>query len=374
MPEQLRIEEDVERLPAAEWHRLVCGHPALRLEVLRAMAATAVDALPVQIFLLTDDTGIAAAAVCEQVAADQSPSALDYLLYGRAQRIAPAIGVSTRPTLLFRTPVGTESAVVLRSAEPAEQRRLLDRLLDEIEAHAAGQQLGIAFIGVFADEEFLGSALRARNYLDSDMQPTSRLQIEWHDFDGYARHLQEHSQNSARTVRRERSRNGNSGVSIRRVQCGSAEAEALFAFTRDHYRRKNGTDPHIGQQFLPRLCELLGDDFLALEAVRDGHRIGMLGAVRSGSVGWVAWFGLDRNDGANDFTYANLVFYHLADVAASLGLKTLLYGTLALDAKRRRGCQIIRSRLFYRPHRPLARLLARAYFPVHRAWFSRKLG
>lgn len=374
MPERLRIEDNVERLPADDWQRLVCGYPALRLEVLKAIVATARSALPLRIFLLEDEAGIAAAALCESVASRAPRSALDYLLYGRAAHTAVRLGASTKPTLLFCTPVGTESAIVLRPANPTEQRRILSRLLDEIEAHAARQRLGIAFIGVFADNELLSSALEARKYLDTDIQPTTRLQVEWADFDGYAQHLQGHSQNSARTVRHERKRNRRSGVSIRHFHCTAADAETLYAFNRDHYRHKNGMDPHFGQQFLPYLSELLGDDFMAFEALRDGRRVGMLGAVRSGSVGWIAWFGIELIDRPNDFTYANLAYYHLADVAAGLGLKTLLYGTHALDAKRRRGCQIIRSRLFYRPHQPLWRLLAKPYFCIHRAWFRRKLG
>lgn|GEM_PF-5269713 len=374
MTEQLRIEEDVERLPADDWQQLTCGRPALRLEVLKAIAATASSALSLRIFMLVDPTGIAAAAVCECVSAQDSFSTLDGLLYGRAQRLAAALGASTRPTLLFCTPVGTECAVMLRPTDPTEQRRILDRLLDEIEAHAAAQKLGIGFIGVFADEELLGNALRARIYLDTEIQPIARLQIEWHDFDGYVKHLQQRSHNAAHNARTERKRNRRSGVSIQQIEGTAANAAALDALVRPHYRHKNGTDLHFGPEFLPLMAELLGDDFLLFEAVRDGHAVGMMGLVRSGSVAWGAWFGIELTDRRNDFTYANLVYYHVAASAAALGIKTVLYGTLALDTKRRRGCQIIRSRLFYRPHQRHARLLARAYFGIHRAWFGRKLG
>jgi predicted N-acyltransferase len=372
--EQLRIEDDVERLPAADWQRLMCGRPALRLEVLKAIAATASSALSLRIFMLLDPTGIAAAAVCECITAQEPFSALDGLLYGRAQRLAAALGASTRPALLFCTPVGTECPVVLRTADPTERRRILDRLLDEIEAHAAGQKLGIGFINVFADEELLGNALRARAFMVTEIQPVARLQIQWHDFDGYLKHLHRRSRNAAQNARHERKRNRGSGVSIRQIEGTAANAAALDALVRPHYRHKNGTDLHFGPEFLPLVSELLGDDFLLFEAVRDGHAVGMMGLVRSGSAAWGAWFGIKLTDRRNDFTYANLVYYHLAESAASLGIKTVLYGSLALDTKRRRGCHIIRSRLFYRPHQPLARLLARAYFGVHRAWFGRKLG
>lgn len=374
MTEQLRIEDDVERLPADDWQRLMRGRPALRLEVLRAIAATASTALSLRVFMLVDEIGIAAAAVCECVREHEPFSVLDALLYGRARRLAAALGGSTRPTLLFCTPVGTESAVVVRPAEPTEQRRILDRLLGEIEAQAAGQKLGIGFTGVFADDELVAEVLRARNYVATQVQPIARLQIEWSDFDGYVRQLQQRSQNAARTVRNERKRNRRSGVSIRQIPATAANIEALDGFMRRHYQDKNGTDLHFGPKFLPLVADLLGEDFVLLEAVRDGRPVGMLAVVRSGPVAWSAWFGIELIDRRNDFTYTNLVYYHLAESAAALGLKTVLYGTHALDTKRRRGCQIIGNRLFYRPHRPWARPLARAYFAIHRAWFARKLG
>jgi hypothetical protein len=372
--EHLQIEDHVERLPADDWQRLMCGRPALRLEVLKAIAATASCALSLRIFMLLDATGIAGAAVCECVGAREPFSALDGLLYGRAQRLAVALGGSTRPTLLFCTSVGTECPVVLRASAPTERRRILDRLLDEIEAHAAAQKLGIGFLNVFVDEELLANALRARGYMNTQTQPVARLQIEWSDFDGYIRHLAQFSQNAARNVRHERKRNRRSGVCIRQIEATAANAAALDALIRPHYRHKNGTDLHFGPEFLPLVSDLLGGDFLLFEAVRDGRVVGMVGLVRSGAVAWGAWFGIELTDRRNDFTYASLVYYQVAESAAALGIKTVLYGSLAIDTKRRRGCQIIGSRLFYRPCLPHARLLARMYFGIHRAWFGRKLG
>jgi hypothetical protein len=85
------------------------------------------------------------------------------------------------------------------------------------------------------------------------------------------------------------------------------------------------------------------------------------------------WYGMEPRDRPNDSTYMNLVFYHLADAAPTLGLDTLLYGNLALDAKRRRGCDIHANHLYYRPHNVGVRWLLRPYFWAHRQWYWRKL-
>jgi predicted N-acyltransferase len=372
VPERLRIEEDVERLPAAAWQQLASGHPALRLEVLRTLVATARIAMPLRIFMLQDESGIAAAALCEVISSHEPNSALDCLLFGRAVSLATRLGASSRPALLFRTPVGSECPLLVRPGAAAEQRRILSRLLDHIESHAASQSFGIAFMDILDHDQVLPAALDARRYLSTEIHPHARLQVEWQNFDGYLAQLQSQSPSSARNARRERNRNRDSGVSIRHLPCTTAVAEALYRFARDHYRHKNDTDPPIEIEFLSRLSAVLGEDFLAFEAVRHGRRVGMLGGVRSGSVGWIAWYGAEI-DRPNDFTYANLAFYHLAEAASTLGLSTLLYGTHASEAKRRRGCQLLRSRLYYRPHRSLARILAASYFPFHRAWYRRKL-
>jgi hypothetical protein len=99
----------------------------------------------------------------------------------------------------------------------------------------------------------------------------------------------------------------------------------------------------------------------------------MLAVIRSGPIAWAPWFGIEHQDRRNDFTYANLVYYHLAACAPALGLTTVLYGNAALQAKRLRGCRVTDSQLFYRPRRRLWRVAARPYFALHRAWYRRKL-
>lgn len=370
--ERLRVEEDIRRLSLAEWQRLECGHPALRLELLSTPVASSAAAPQPHCFLLQDEAGVAAAAFCMVVAPGQVQSA-DALLYGRAAPLLGRFGASKRPVLQCRAPLTGHTSVALRPASTAEQGRLLGLLLDGIEAHAAGHGMDVAFIGVAHDDQPLRARLRVRGYLDTQIHPTAVMRVTWKDFEGYHRMLQVRSRSAARTARGERNRNRRRGVTIRQVQAGPEETEALYRLLRDHHRLKNGWDPPFDAQFLISLAQQLGDDFLLFEAVREGRRVGMLGGVRWQSVAWLPWYGMEPRDRPNDFTYANLVFYHVADAAPKLGLRTLLYGNLALDAKRRRGCDIHANHLFYRPRSLGVRRLLRPYFWVHRQWYWRKL-
>jgi predicted N-acyltransferase len=370
--ERLHIEQDIRRLPLAEWQRLECRHPALRPEVLGTLVASAAAEPQPHYLLLRDEAGVAAAAICTVVEPGRVQSA-DALLYGRAAPLLSRLGASKRPVLQVRAPLTGHSSVALRPAPSHEQVRLLGLLLDGIETHAAGHGLDLAFIGVAHDDQRLHEALRVRGYLDTQIHPTAVMRVTWRDFEGYHRMLQLRSRIAARTARGERNRNRRRGVTIRQVKAGTEETEALFRLLRDHYRLKNGCDPPFGAQFLISLAEQLGDDFLLFEAVREGHRVGMLGGIRWGSVAWLPWYGMEQRDRPNDFTYMNLVFYHLADAAPMLELDTLLYGNLALDAKRRRGCDIHANHLYYRPHSVAVRWLLRPYFWAHRQLYWRKL-
>lgn len=373
MHERLRITDGLAQIPESGWRELAFGNPALRFEVLEAIEHSATRQLNLQTFLLENDAGLAAAAVCESVTAPDAHNPLDSLLFGRAMRVARTLAVSTRPVLLFSPPLGNGAAVILRNTGPGERRRLLDRLLDGIGAHATKRKSGIAFIGVSGDDEMLTEALRDRGYLETEVQPTTRLDVEWRDFEGYVDYLRRRSKSAAGTARRERNRSRSSGVHIRSVPAGSVDTLAFYTLAREHYRHKNGGDLPYGPRFLPQLIQALGDDFLVFEAERHGQRVAMLGIVRSGTVGWLSCLGIDLRNRPNDFTYFNLAYYHLADCAAALGLRTLLYGNGAYQAKRMRGCRLTVSRLFYHPYRSLRRLAARPYFRIHRAWYRRKL-
>jgi predicted N-acyltransferase len=369
---QLRIVQGVGQLPAAAWQELVAGRPSLRLEVLTAIEHTASRPLKLQFFLMEDGRGLAAAGICEVIASNATHNAVDALLFGRAAGAASKAGISTQPALVFETPLRRQTPVILRPDSTAQQRHVLATLLDAIEEYAAGHRLGIVFLGALAEDEALCDELRRRHYLVSETDSTATMEVAWADFDGYVEHLKGSSRKAAQNARTERNRNQRNGVAIKRVELTAADLNELYVLTRDHYRYKNDRDPYYGPGFLPLLADNLGEDLLVFEAVRAERRVAMVAIVRWGSVGWMAWVGIELDDRPNDFTYANLLFYEVANWAPAMGIKTLLYGTAAQQAKVKRGCRSIASYLFYRPHGMAQRLIARLFFKLHRAWYRRK--
>jgi predicted N-acyltransferase len=370
--QSVRLARTLEELPGDDWQRLVDGRPALRLELLRAVALHASRPICLQAFLLEDRNGLAAAGLCEFIATSSEHNSLDSLLLGRAAGAARKLRVSTRRVLLFQTPFMRQVPVVARTADRDTQREWLERLVEGIEEHAAVLRAGVAFLGVTSADEPLATVLRARGYLRSALDTTAEMDIAWSDFDSYVAELRRHSKKAAQNARTERTRSHRNGIVIRQIDSSDLNAQRLYRLTREHFRHRNGVEPLYGAGFMPYLARALRDDLLIFEAARDEECLGMLAVVRSGSVGMVTWIGIEEHRVRGDFVYANLSFYHPADWAPPLGLRTLIYGRAAQEAKARRGCRLVPCALFYRPRSSVARWLAAPLLAIHQLRNARR--
>jgi predicted N-acyltransferase len=369
--EQLRIVDDLSTLSSERWNVVTQGEPALRLEVLNSMIEQQTRPLPMKTFLLEDAQGIAAAGICREIVQAADYSLLDGLMFGRLRKLCNAMHLSAKPYLSFHLPLGGAAALCVRAAPAQDQQRWLTALMDGIEGYASERDLGTAFMRI---EEHTSehAVLRERGYLQTTLLPTTALVIEWQDIDGYVAHLRRASRNAAQTVRSERARARKQGVTIRPVPTDATNVMALYRLARSHYLHKNGAEPAYTSDFFLRLAAALGEDLLIFEAQRNGSRTAMIGLVRSGELAWAAWLGFESIDRPDDFTYFNLAYYALAEYAPTVGIRKLLYGNTAYDAKSRRGCRISPCTLFYRPHSQLMRSVVRPFFKIHRAWHRRK--
>jgi predicted N-acyltransferase len=371
MAERVRIETDMLRLPDAAWRQLHLDHPGLRLEALQSHAATDRTGTPLRVFLLEDDAGIVAAAVC-RVAAAGRPTSATHLLYGRLAAPLSRVGLLRRPVLECRTPSTSAGGWVWRPDDVVSRRRAMRQLLDAMEHNARQNGMDLACIAVLASDTPQREELLERGYLHASTGAVAHLDVHWQDFDGYVRWLRGRSKNAATNARKEMSRNRQSGVTLRRIEPDRAAIEDLHRLLTAHHLDRNGWSPSMGTEFLQELARRLEDDLLMFAAERDGRRIAMMGGIRAGTTLCASWFGIELQDRENDFTYPCLTYYHVAGMAASMGLERILYGTAALAAKRARGCTITDSEIYYRPHGGWLKWFGRPYFSLHRRWKARR--
>jgi len=374
MTERVRFFEDLRQIPSAPWRELTRGRPGLHLELIRILAGQQNDQKPLAAFVIEDDAGFAAAAVCSRIGTSAPRNELDSCLFGRGARIARATGSSTGPLFFFSQPMLASGSVVVRPGTGrAEARRVLGLLLDEIEATAAVHGCGIAFRGMTPDDDGpLIEELRDRRYLETEGPPTTRMEVQWQDVDGYLQHLRRRSRSAASKAKYELNKSRGGGVEIRRVPSEPGVARTLASIAIEHYRRKNGEDPGYSPDLFVQLATGLPDDFIIFEARRGERLLGMASMLRSGPVAWASWMGMLQDEARQDFTYFNLCYYHIAAAAPTLGIKRILYGTTAYAAKLQRGCEMVVNPVLYRPRALLTRLLARPYVRFHRQWYLRK--
>jgi predicted N-acyltransferase len=241
-----------------------------------------------------------------------------------------------------------------------------------MEGQARESHHDLAVIAVREDDIALREALLARGYLHTPMGAFAHLDVQWQDFDGYVSWLRKRNSKAARNVRAELRRNRQSGVTLRHIEADAAAMQELQKLAEVHHMNRNGWPPASGTEFLQDLARRLEGDLLLFAAERDGRRIAMAGGIRAGATLCLSWFGIELQDRQNDFTYPSLVYYHVAGMAASLGVGRILYGRAALAAKRARGCTIVDSELFYRPHGGWLKWFGRPYFRLHRRWKKRR--
>jgi hypothetical protein len=369
----IRIIEDIAQLPRERWRELTTGRPGLSQELLKALSHGDDHAMKLAVFVAEDDTGFAAAAVCRTLNGSPGPNPLDSFLYGRGMPVARALRCSTGPVMLFSEPLAIRCSVVLRpSLQGASAAGVLRQLLTAIEDTAATRGHGVAFRGTNArDDGLLRSELQTRGYLDTRGPPTTRLDIQWRDFESYVAFLRQRSRGAAQKARYEFNKNRRGGVVIERLFPEREHAQKLYSLVCRNYQQKNGEDLPYPSGLFVDLIERLPDDFVILQARRGEDVLGMCSFLRSGAVAWAAWMGMTQHADRKDFTYFNF-YYHLAAQAPALGIQEVLYGTSAYAAKIQRGCEIIESAVHYRPHGRLGRLAARPYVQIHKAWHGRK--
>jgi predicted N-acyltransferase len=345
-------------LDAAQWDALSRGRPQLRRELLLEFAGQ--QGYQLQVCSLSDDEGLLCAAIVEMSTTATEPGRLEGLLFGRGRALASRLRLAGLPYLCVAPPLGQDSGVVVRPGSAAEQTIHMERFLVALEQWCSGEGMGLVFLAVPEHEAPLFDLLRRRGYLRSRSRSSTVFPIRWRNFDDYRRDLAARGGRIGGTLRQERKRSRDAGVTIRRVEPTAATGARLYELALDHYRYKNG--------------EPLSYDssFLVLEAARGGVVCAILGVVKSGTVGWACFFGLDTRDRPNDFTYFNLVYYSLMDHAADFGLERVIMGSGVYAAKLRRGCELVPVQFFHRPRGVLRRILLRPWYALHGRWVARK--
>ncbi|MFT2017321.1 GNAT family N-acetyltransferase [Streptomyces sp. 796.1] len=229
------------------------------------------------------------------------------------------------------------------------ERAVLDRLLTGAERAAAARGLrSVGMLYVDEDAAPLRQALTEHGYVAFPHHEAAVLTVPAGGFDAYARGAADCplTANMRNNVRRERKRLTAAGV---RYRAGGLDPAALATADRleGWLNRKYGTfDDAAVRRLRERIAAHAGDAAGLEFADLDGRTVGSLLYFRHRDELYVRTVGFDyaATDGLP--VYFGLLFYHLIERAARCGVRTVHYSVGSAEAKRRRGCRLVRQHAY----------------------------
>jgi hypothetical protein len=258
------------------------------------------------------------------------------------------LGASLLPSLLLggRNP-GHAGFGVAQARTVTDAAAAVDALLDCAERAAAERGLSsVAMLYVDDEDPIAREALAARGYLGFAHTSASLLTTPPGGVDGYLDTL---SARDAGTVRREIRKLDAAGVRYDIAAPDDSVLAEVDALERNLNRKYAGTYDDDAVARLRRSMVRHLDGLFVARASMNGRTVGSLLAIRWRDELYARTVGFDYDATDGVPVYFGLLFYFLVDHAQRHGIRSLFYATGTEDAKRRRGCRLLRQYAYIKP-------------------------
>jgi hypothetical protein len=344
----------------SEWDELAKGNVTASYACLRLVEETTLEQRPCRCLLAREDSRLQAAIFFWEHRRTDSRNTLDYVLFGRLDKVAGIIGLSTLPAFAAGETFGHHHSILFRGGLSGDDRhRLLSRMLDYLENAPPTKDRTVCFRGIPADDTDLAEVFTSRRYLCSPELPVCCLDIRWKSFAEYLRALRKQHPSTKKNIHKEISTSWRAGITIRRMDETTAACARLHALADSHYRRLNGRPFPFRPGFFEQIKARLGDKATIYAAFKDGLIIGMLVRLSSDGIATMPIMGIGTEHARKDAVYFNLGYNHTIREGIEEGLRQMRFGTLVYDTKIRRGCHLSHANLYLRPGAGFLGLLMR---------------
>jgi predicted N-acyltransferase len=370
----IRCTETIREIPREDWDDLAGDNILVSHAWLRTIEESSTfDSRPT--YLLIEEAGrIVAGSVCERLDRHNALFSLDKMMFGRLAPAANRAGISFLPALECGHSWSYGSHFLIRSGtDPEESMELMERLLGFVENLAVKENRAMVLTRVLDDQPELMRLLARRGYLKTLGYPANKLKLGFSNFDEYLKSLDLFSPNSRKAVRREINKNRREGVVVEEVQdLGGIESRLHDLLDRNFLKHNKKVIP-FRRDFLSALKANLGHEAVIYSARKDGEVIGTAVLFRKNDFGYIPLVGVDEEAAGRDFTYFNLAYYKPIRDAIEWKMREFNFGIAMYDIKRRRGCSIQNTYVFYKPFSLVKRTLMRPFVSFHAAWWKRKI-
>lgn len=370
----IRSVDSILDVPRDEWDALAGNQISVSHGWLKTVEENT-DGVGRPIYYLAEESGrMVAATICNNIERGGKYRSLDGLLFGRMAAVAFKAGLSFLPATECGQALGYGSNILIRSGlAPEKVLDITDRLLVQVEERAAHESRALYLDRISDNQPELIRLLDRRGYLKTLGYPMNILTIGFSTFDDYVNSLEVFGRNSRKVVRREINKNRREGVVIEEMSDPSECESRLHDLLDLTHRKYNNTNIPFRRGFLSALKSNLGPEAVIYSARKGGRVIGAAVLLRRNDYGYIPMVGVDHEAAGNDFTYFNLAYYRPVRDAIQWRVKEVQCGAGMNEVKRRRGCQIRNTYLFYRSFNRLKQNLLKPYFNIHSAWWRRKI-
>ncbi|MBB5940304.1 GNAT family N-acetyltransferase [Streptomyces zagrosensis] len=258
------------------------------------------------------------------------------------------VAASLMPALFLggRNPAHTRVGAAALERGAAGEREAAHDLLGGAEEAARDRALrSVGMLYVDEDDAPLRQALAERGYVSFPHHGAAVLDVPDEGFDAYVRGSGRHplTTNMRNNVRREMKRLAAAGVRYESRELDPAAREEADRLEARLNRKYKTFDDRAVRRLREAVARQAGDH-AGLEFARlEGHAVGSLLYFRRREELYVRTAGFDYEATEGLPVYFGLLFYHLIERARALGVRVIHYSVGTEEAKRRRGCRLVRQ-------------------------------
>lgn len=294
---------------------------------------------------------------------------------GRLSAPAGRLGISFEPALICCAFDGYGSTFLHASDASDHQRQdITRRLLAAVQDYAKEQQLPVAICSLIDEDKELIQLLASARFHESKNLPVARLESRWTSFDGYLRSVKSISKGAAKDIRRERNRLSKTGTEIVRLYPRDFDADRLSELLSYNYRKYDNSPFPFSKSFFSVLVSYMPDDAIVYGAWKSGDLVAFTLMLKTGKKAWGVYYGCDYDACGRDGTYFNIVYNRPIQEIIETDLVALYYGRGLHEFKRRRGCTIVPSYVYYKASSAFRHHLLAPAFEMRSRYFTRKTG
>ena len=279
--------------------------------------------------------------------------------YGRARRVAAAVGASLRPSLAIGAPMSTGSEPL--GSDGVLTESVLEEALELLETEAHSDRIkAIVWPFVDADAAAIREAAHERGYRESFANAEAVIDVDWSSPEEY---ISSRSKNVQRTLRNELAWVHDQGIRVSWETDLRPHAETFDAFYRASHLARNGRAATLAPNFFLELAKHRTKG-VRVQCAWRGHTLLEMAVALDAGGALDLCVSAQSDETRNGLLHQHCLCYDPVRVSIADGLSRIHLGPTALYPKVLRGARLSTRMTLVRGLTPAARAAVRLLAPI----------